>query len=98
MYVIITLFVMMLFVNIYFRVKVLKTLKILRSYNIHFDRQLVSDETRLKTLIMNSPAESRQAIADFVGYIKKSMTMAILLIVLITLFGAVLMYYRKNGL
>jgi len=97
MYIIIALFVCLLFVNIYFRIKVLNTLKILRKFNIEFDRQLVADTSRLNELIRNSPEQSRQAIYDFARYIKKSMAMAIALILLITLFGAVLMYYRKNG-
>ena len=97
MYLIIALFICLLCVNIYFRIKVLKTLRILRQYNIEFDRQLVSDTQRLKELIKNSPEGSRRAISDFASYIKKSMTMAMVLILLITLFGAVLMYYRKNG-
>ena len=97
MYLIIALFIILLGVNIYFRIKVLKTLRILRKYNIEFDRQLVSDTQRLNALIKNSPEGSRQAISDFASYIKKSMALAIVLILLITLFGAVLMYYRKNG-
>lgn len=97
MYIIIALFAVLLFVNIYFRIKVMKTLKILRQYNVQFDKSMVADDTKLAELIKKSPGESRKAIADFARYIKRSMTMAILLILMITLFGAVLMYYRKNG-
>lgn len=83
--------------NVYYRLKVIRTLKILRQKNIQFDADMVYNEKKLQSLLADSPADSKQSISDFAKYIRYSMVMAILLILLITLFGGVLMYFRKNG-
>ncbi len=97
MYTIIGLFIALLFVNIYFRLKVIRAYRVLRNLNIHFDAAAVFDKARLESEIIYRHPEHRHTIVDFAHYLRQSITMAILLIVLITLFGAVLMYYRQHG-
>lgn len=95
MYLIIVLFALLLLVNI-FRIKVIKSLKVLRENNIQFDAAMVFDKDKLKSFIAAQPPTNGKAISDFSKYLRSSITMAVLLIALITLFGAVLMYYRQH--
>ncbi|MBK7371884.1 MAG: hypothetical protein IPL56_03135 [Saprospiraceae bacterium] len=96
MYLIIVLFALLLLVNIFFRIKVIKSLKVLRESNIQFDAAMVFDKDKLKSFIAAQPPTNGKAISDFSKYLRSSITMAVLLIALITLFGAVLMYYRQH--
>jgi hypothetical protein len=97
MYLIIFLFVLMLFVNIYFRIKVLRAFRMLRDSRIQFDSALVFQKDKLEQeVIARHPAHARH-IRDFAHYLRLSISMAIVLIVLITLMGGLLMYYRKTG-
>lgn len=94
--IVIALFIGMLFVNIYFRVNVLKSYKILVKNKVEFGaRHLFSDE-KLEEEIYPKYPEMREHIQTFVKNMRKSINMASVLIALITLFGAILMYYRHE--
>jgi hypothetical protein len=97
MYSIIVLFVLLLFVNIYFRLKVIRAFRKLKDNKINFDASNLFDSGKLSEIMSKNPPEIRQSIADFSKYLRYSISMVIALIVLITLFGAVLMYYRQHA-
>ena len=83
----------MLFVNVYFRARVLKAYKELNRAGIEFDARDMLNETKIASLVARYP-EQGGAIRQFCGGIRKSMSMASGLILLITLLGAILMYFR----
>lgn len=92
--IVIGLFVTMLFLNVYFRVKVLRAYKELVQARVDFTpRQIFSSRLIEEELVPQYPGQA-DAIRNFSGYLIRSIRMATVLIALITLFGAILMYYR----
>lgn len=92
--IVIGLFVAMLFLNVYFRVKVFKSYKILVQNRIDFDISHIFNRQKLEQEIISKHPEQRKNIEQFVGNMHYSIRMASVLIALITAFGAVLMYFR----
>ena len=92
--IIIALFIAMLFVNVYFRVKVLKSYKILVQNNVQFGARHVFSNKKLEEEVYPKYPQHKEDIHTFVKNIRNTINMASVLIALITLFGAVLMYYR----
>ena len=93
--IIIGLFVALLFVNVYFRVKVLKAYKKLVQQKVEFGAVHIFNKAKMEAEILPRYPNSRQDILDFSKYLRNTITMASVLIGLITLFGGVLMYYRE---
>ena len=93
-FLVIGLFIAMLFVNVYFRVKVLKTYKKLIKNRVEFGASHIFNRKKMEEEILPRYPKHREDILDFVNHIRYSMNMASVLIALITLFGGVLMYYR----
>lgn len=92
--IVIGLFVAMLFLNVYFRVKVLQSYKVLVRNRIHFGAvHIFNRDRREKEILPRYPAFHRE-IETFCNHLRYSIRMATVLIALITLFGAVLMYFR----
>lgn len=91
---VIGLFIAMLFLNVYFRVKVLKTYKILVQNEVEFGAKHLFNQEKMEAEIFPKYPHLRKEIATFCNHIRYSMKMATVLITLITLFGAILMYYR----
>ncbi len=92
--IIVGLFIAMLFLNLYFRMKVLKVYRILVENKVEFDAShLFNKEKMALEVIAKHPAQ-RNEILQFVRYLQYSIQMASVLIALITLFGAILMYFR----
>lgn len=92
--IIIGLFVAMLFVNIYFRAKVLKTYGILVRNRVQFGAAHIFNRQKLEAEILPRYPQFRQEIETFIHHIRYSIRMATVLIALITAFGAVLMYFK----
>ncbi|MCS6928044.1 MAG: hypothetical protein NZM43_00980 [Saprospiraceae bacterium] len=92
--IIIGLFVAMLFVNIYFRARVLKSYGVLVRHRVQFDAVHIFNRRRLEEEVLPRYPHCRQEIEDFIRHIHYTIRIATVLIVLITAFGAVLMYYR----
>lgn len=92
--VIIGLFVAMLFVNVYFRAKVLKVYGVLVRNKVEFGAAHIFNRKKLETEILPRYPNQREEILTFVRHIHYSIRMASVLTALITLFGAVLMWYR----
>jgi hypothetical protein len=91
---IIGLFIALLFLNIYFRVKVLKAHKILIKNRVEFGTTHFFSKKKLEEEILPKYPHMKKEITSFVNYMHYSIKMATVLIAVITLFGAVLMYYR----
>ena len=89
------LFVAMLFLNVYFRVKVMKSYKRLVQQRVEFGAIHVFNRQKLESEILPRYPQARADIEQFVGHLRKSIRMATVLLALITIFGAILMYYRK---
>lgn len=92
--VVIGLFVAMLFVNVYFRVRVIKSYKKLVQNKVEFGAAHVFNRKKMEEEIYPRYPHMKDDIAVFVNHLRYSIRMATVLIALITLFGAILMYYR----
>ena len=92
--VIIGLFVAMLFVNIYFRAKVLKVYGVLVRNKVQFGAAHIFNRQKLEEEVLPHYPQFRKEIESFIHHMRYSIQMATVLIVLITAFGAVLMYFR----
>jgi len=88
------LFAAMLFLNVYFRVKVMKSYKKLVQNQVQFGAAHIFSKAKMEEEILPKYPGLQTDIRAFVHHIQYSIKMAIVLIVLITLLGAVLMYYR----
>ncbi len=89
------LFGAMLFLNIYFRVRVFKVYKKLIQNRVEFGAAHIFNRHRMEQEIYPKyPPHLRTDIETFVSHIRYSMRMATVLIALITLFGAILMYFK----
>lgn len=87
-------FVGMLFVNIFFRMKVLKVYQKMRRENLQMELKaahLFNTELLEKEILAKHPGH-REDIEIFVHNIRYSVRMASILIALITLFAAVLLF------
>ncbi len=91
---IIGLFVAMLFVNVYFRVRVFKSYKILVQNDVEFDATHMFNKEKMAKEIFPKYPDQQENIEIFVNHIQYSIKMASVLAALITLFGGVLMWYR----
>lgn len=92
--IVVGLFVAMLFLNIYFRFKVFKAYKVLVQNKVDFGAVHVFNRQRREAEIWPRYPKMRQEIESFSNHLRYSIRMATVLVALITLFGAVLMYYR----
>lgn len=91
---IMALFIGMLFLNVYFRVKVFKVYRILVENRVQFGAEHLFNAQKMETEVIAKHPNLRLEIETFVRHIRYSISMATVLTTLITLFGAVLMYYR----
>ena len=94
LYLVIALFLAMLFVNVYFRVKVFKSYKTLVENRVEFNALDVFKKEKMAEVCRRYP-EMEEEITTFVNHMSYSIKMASVLIGLITLFGAILMWYRE---
>ena len=93
--IVIGLFIAMLFVNIYFRVKVMTTYRKLIQNRVEFGASHIMNKEKLQAEILPKYPHMRTEIETFVNHIHYSIKMASVLVFLITVFGAILMYYRE---
>lgn len=88
------LFGAMLFLNLYFRIRVLKTYKRLVQNRVEFGASHLFNRKKMEEEVYPKYPQMKPDIEVFVNHIRYSIRMATVLIVLITLFGAILMYFR----
>jgi len=94
MSIVIGLFIAMLFLNIYFRVKVFKVYKTLEQNRVEFGAKHLFNKKKMEEEIYPQYPEWRTEIDTFTRHIKYSIRMATVLTTLISAFAAILMYYR----
>ena len=94
--IVVSLFVAMLFLNVYFRVKVFKAYKVLTQNNVEFNSSHVFNKEKMEKEVIAKYPEHRADIELFVRHMRYSINMATVLIGLITIFGGILMYYRHG--
>ena len=92
--IVIGLFVAMLFVNLYFRAKVMKVYGILVRNKVQFGAAHIFNRQKLEEEILPKYPNFRTEIESFIRHMRYSIHMASVLLLLITLFGAILMYFR----
>ncbi len=90
------LFAAMLFLNVYFRVKVFKAYKVLVQNQVEFNARHVFSKNKMEEEIIPKYPTQAADIRLFASHMRYSIRMATVLSVLITLFGAILMYYRNQ--
>ncbi|MEM6397605.1 MAG: hypothetical protein AAF741_14745 [Bacteroidota bacterium] len=88
------LFLSMLFLNIYFRVRVLKAYKQLVQNEVDFTPRQILSKRRVEEEVVPEYPHHAQIIRQFSDNLRKSVRMGTVLLLLITLFGGVLMWYR----
>lgn len=93
-FLVIALFAAMLFLNVYFRVKVFKTYKKLVQNKVEFGPSHIFNRKKMEREIFPKYPHMKEDIEAFVRHMRYSIHMATVLIALITLFGGILMYYR----
>jgi hypothetical protein len=92
--IVIGLFVAMLFVNLYFRAKVFKVYGVLVRNKVAFGAEHIFSRKKLEAEVLPRYPQFRTEIETFISHMRYSIRMATVLLVLITAFGAILMYYR----
>lgn len=95
--VVIGLFVAMLFLNLYFRMKVLRSYRVLVQNRVEFEARHVFNKQKMEAEVLPQYPHLQEEIMAFASHLQYSIRMATVLIALITLFGGILMYYRENG-
>ena len=93
--IVIALFLAMLFVNLYFRAKVMRAYRILVQSEVDFTAGQILSQQRMEEEVVPTYPEQAQAIRDFGNYLRRSIRMGTVLLLLITCFGAILMWYRN---
>lgn len=94
--IIVGLFIAMLFVNVYFRIKVFKSYKKLIQAHVEFGVMHIFDKDKMAQEILPKYPNSKEDILTFVHHLRYSIKMASVLIALITAVGAVMMYFREQ--
>lgn len=94
MVIIAALFVALLFLNFYFRIKVFKLYKKLVENRVEFGAAHLFNKQKLETEIIPRYPNMQTEIRTFCSHIQYSVKLATGLIVLITALGAILMYTR----
>lgn len=89
-YLIIGIFVALLFLNIYFRVKILKLYKELVDNRVEFGSAHIFSTHKMNDEILPKYPHMTREIRGFAGHIKKSISIAVILVVLITFLGYIL--------
>lgn len=91
---VIAAFACILFLNFYYRVKVLKAYKVLVRNKVQFDAKDIFNNQRIEE-ITNQYPKFKTEILDFMNNIRKSVQLASVLIFLITAFAAILMFVKE---
>lgn len=89
--IIISFFITLLFLNFYFRVKVLKHYKTLVRNKVQFDAKLILNKVKIEQEVLPKYPKHKEAILAFTGNIRKSIGIAIVLIILISIMAVFLM-------
>jgi hypothetical protein len=89
-YIIIGIFVLLLFFNIYFRLRVFKHYKILVQNRVEFDNKAFFNKQYLENEVLPKHPKFAENIKTFVTEIQKSVSIGTILIVLIMIMAFIL--------
>lgn len=92
-YIIVGLVIALLFLNLYFRVKVIKLYRYLVQNRIEFGPLHMLNKAKLDEEILPKYPKHNAQILEFIGKVKFSFTMASLIFVLIVIFGLLLRHW-----
>lgn len=81
---VIGLFVALLFLNLYFRAKVLKLYRVLLSKQVEFKQRHIFSEAAMEAEIIPQYPHARDEIREFAQHIKYSIRIAVVLLLLIS--------------
>ncbi len=93
-YTIIGFFLALLFLNLYFRIKVFGIYKRLVKNRVNFEVKQLFNKTRLEEEVIPMHKAHAEDILAFANHIRTSVFLAILLIILIAIVGGILAYYQ----
>ena len=88
------IFAAILFLNVYFRVKVFKVYKKLVQNRVQFDALDTFNKEKMNEVKKRYPQNATD-VDTFVSHIQYSTKMASILVALISIFGGILMWYRE---
>lgn len=88
-------FGILLLANVFFRIKSFRTFKLLAERNVAFGKQHIFDKERLEKEILSKYPQHKDLIMSHINSMKLSMRISMLCTLVLTLCGAVLMYYRR---
>lgn len=84
----------LLLTNIYFRIKTFRSFKKLEEAGVYFGKEHVFDPKRMQTEIIAKHPKQKDLIIQHVNSMKLSLHISTLSMVVLTICGATLMYYR----
>lgn len=89
------IFAAVLFLNVYFRIKVFKVYKKLVQNRVQFDALDTFNKEKMNEVKKRYPQNATD-VDTFVSHIQYSTKLASLLVALISIFGGILMWYRND--
>lgn len=95
-FLIIGVFLALLFLNLYFRLKVLKLYKILVQNRVQFEKKHMWNADLLETEVIKKHPSHAKEIRAFIRHIRQSVSIAVILIIMITFLG-ILLHYTRNS-
>ena len=96
LFLIIAIFLALLFLNVYFRVKVFKVYKRLVQNEVEFKPVHFVNRERLEAEILPKYPQHKEDILLFISHIRYSMSLASVFTLLITAFAAILMFWKDS--
>ena len=88
-------FGILLLANVFFRIKTFMSFKKLAEKGVGFTKEHVLNKQRLEQEILPRHPEHKDLILQHVNSMKMSMRISTLCMLVLTICGAVLMYYRR---
>lgn len=85
----------LLVANVFFRIKTFRTFKKLAEEGVMFSKEHVLSKERLEREIIAKHPDKKALILSHVNSMKLSMRISMLCMLVLTICGAALMYYRK---
>jgi hypothetical protein len=89
-------FGLLLLSNLFFRIKTFRTFRKLAEAGVHFNRQQVFNPRLLEEQVLRKHPKHKALILAHVNSMKTSLRISSLCMVVLTICGGVLMYYRQR--
>ena len=95
--IVVGLFLAMLFLNIYFRVKVMKSYKIMVQNRVEFNATDIFSKKKVEEEIIPKYPHLKEEITTFSNHLQFSIKAGTGLLALITTIGGIMMWFRHEG-